>query len=443
MGIVRRWIAPQERHQPWAEWARQHHRRLDDTTSVDEFVERYGDARIIMLGEATHGTAEFYEWRRWLSQRLIDEKGFSFLCVEGDWPDCYAVNRYVKHFRDAGVSAYNVLHDFKRWPAWMWANLEVVRLAEWLRVRNDAVPMHDRVGFYGLDVYSLWDSLDVVVDYLRKHVPERLEAARRAVACFEPYGHDIQAYARATALVPRSCEREVTALLSEVRGSREAFADGAEGFFDAEQNALIARNAEHYYRAMVRGGPQSWNVRDTHMMETLERLLAFHGPDSKAIVWAHNTHVGDARATDMAQSDMVNLGQLARERFGADDVALIGFGTHHGSVIAGDEWGAPMRRMTVPEARRGSFEDAFAGLPPALMFLEPARDEPELLEALGHRAIGVVYRPRWESPYQYVPTVLPLRYDAFIHVPVTSALHPLHLPPRPDEELPETYPFGE
>lgn len=427
----------------WLGWAHRNHHSLEDAQTLDALVDRYGDARVVMLGEATHGTSEFYEWRHRISQRLIEDKGFSFICVEGDWPDCYAINRYVKNFQSAGASAHNVLYDFKRWPTWMWANHEILGLVDWLRARNDDFPADQRTGFYGLDVYSLWDSLEAVHHYLEHHAPQSTGAAQRAFECFEPYGQDIQAYARATALVPTTCEQEVVELLSEVRRSRDVAQDGNESHFDAEQNALTARNAEHYYRTMVRGGAQSWNIRDHHMMETLERLLAFHGPGAKAIVWAHNTHVGDARATDMARSSMVNIGQLARERFAPEEVALVGFGTDRGTVIAGDEWGAPMRRMTLPKAQPGSFEDEFGSLPPALFFVEEAREKAELLAPRGHRAVGVVYRPQWESRHQYVPTVLPLRYDAFLNIPVTAALSPLHLPPHRDHELPETYPFGE
>ena len=300
----------------------------------------------------------YYRWRARISQRLIREKGFSFIAVEGDWPDCYRVNRYVKGLPDSGADAREVLHAFDRWPTWMWANEEVVELAEWLRGYNDGQAEDRKVGFFGLDVYSLWESLYAVLGYLRKADPSALPAARRAFRCFQPFGEDVQAYARATAMVPTSCEDEVIDLLEELRRREPRYRDdGSEEYFAAEQNALVVKGAEAYYRAMVRGGPESWNIRDRHMTETLERLMRHHGPDARAIVWEHNTHIGDARATDMADDGMVNVGQLVRERHAGEGVVLVGFGSYRGSVIAGDEWEAPMESMRVPPGREGSWED--------------------------------------------------------------------------------------
>jgi erythromycin esterase-like protein len=219
-------------------------------------LERIGDAQYVLLGEASHGTSEYYQWRAEISQRLIRDKGFSFIAVEGDWPDCYRVNRYAKGFHDSGSDAREVLEAFVRWPTWMWANEEVVNLAEWLRRHNNGLPEHRKVGFYGLDVYSLWDSLYAILGYLRKSDPSLLPAARRALICFQPYGEDVQQYARATAVVPTSCEDEVIDLLRALRAQERRYVDGREEFFTAEQNALVVKNAEAYYRAMVRGGPE-------------------------------------------------------------------------------------------------------------------------------------------------------------------------------------------
>jgi erythromycin esterase-like protein len=357
------------------------------------------------------------------------------------------VNRFVKGAADAGATAEEVLHAFARWPSWMWANREVVALAEWLREHNDRVAAEQRVGFYGLDVYSLWESMTAVVEYLQQVDPELARAASRAYTCFEPYEEDVQAYARATALVPTSCEREAVAVLRALRGkAREYRDDGRDAYFDAEQNALVAQNAELYYRTMVRGGPASWNVRDTHMVETLERLMAHHGAGARAIVWEHNTHVGDARFTNMAQAGMVNVGQLVRERHGGEGVALVGFGTHRGTVIAGEEWGAPMQRMRVPEARTGSLEDVLhrAARGDLLLLFDGSDDGgiAGLDEVRGHRAIGVVYDPDAERWGNYVPTVVPHRYDAFLFIDETRGVEPLHMPVLVDGEAPETYPSG-
>ena len=418
---------------------------LREVEGLDPLLERIGDAQCVLLGEASHGTSEYYTWRSRISQRLIREKGFSFIAVEGDWPDCYEVNRYVKRYPDSGKGAREVLKTFDRWPTWMWANEEMVELTEWLRQHNDGLPEEEKVGVYGLDVYSLWESMEAVIRYLERIDAEAVEAARRAYRCFEPYGEDVREYARATAFVPTSCEDEVVEMLSELRNRLPEYRDDPESRFSAEQNALVVRGAERYYRAMVRGGSSSWNVRDRHMVETLERLMRHHGPDAKAIVWEHNTHIGDARATDMAEAGMVNVGQLVREQRGAEDVVLVGFGSYRGSVIAGAEWGAPMERMPVPPAREGSWEDILhrAGKEDKLLVFSEAEDEDRLLERRAHRAIGVVYAPAYERHGNYVPTVLPRRYDAFLYVDETQALHPLHMRTRKNGEPPETFPSGE
>lgn len=417
---------------------------LRDDASLDPLMERIGAARVVLLGEASHGTREFYTWRDRVTRRLVREKGFRFVAVEGDWPDCFRVNRYVKGLPQSGRSARDVLHGFERWPTWMWANEEVVALAEWMREHNDGVEAARRVGFYGLDVYSLYDSMEAVIRYLDAVDPAAAARARDAYGCFDPYEGDVEEYAMATLVVPSSCEEEALRMLNELRAGRAgAGGDDPEAHFDAEQNALVAANAEKYYRAMIRGGGASWNVRDRHMTETLERLLRFHGPDAKAVVWEHNTHVGDARATDMARAGMVNVGQLARERWGGD-VVIAGFSSHRGSVIAGRQWGAEMERMAVPAAREGSWEDVLhAACGGDRLLLTDAIDTaPGALEPRGHRAIGVVYHPARERQGNYVPTVLPYRYDAVLYVDESTALSPLHQRARRDGEPPETFPSG-
>jgi erythromycin esterase-like protein len=413
---------------------------LKDPDDLDGLLGRVGDARVVMLGEASHGTHEYYTWRAAITARLIDEKGFSFVAVEGDWPDCARVDRSVRCFPDAPPDPQAALRAFERWPTWMWANDEVVDFCRWLRDRNVGLDAPDRAGFYGLDVYSLWESLREILTYLRENDPAQVPAALAAYRCFEPYVESGQRYALATRFVPTSCEPEVLDLLVGLR--QRAAADG-EGPFGAWQNAEVVAGAERYYRTMMRGGRESWNVRDQHMDETLHRLLEHHGPTSKAVVWAHNTHVGDARATDMADVGEVNIGQLARERFGDDQVVLVGFGSHHGTVVAGEAWGAQMQVMAVPPARRHSLEDVLhAAAPPQAMFLFPPDDRPEVLtEELDHRAIGVVYHPDRERSGNYVPTVLGDRYDAFCWFDESKALHPLHRHLGIVAE-PETYPSG-
>jgi erythromycin esterase len=417
---------------------------LASDADLDPLFDRIGDARLVLLGEASHGTSEYYTWRHRISERLIHEKGFNFIAVEGDWPDCYQVNRYVRGLEGADTPR-DVLKVFERWPTWMWANEEVAALVRTLEVTNDALPPAERVGFYGLDVYSLWDSLHAVLGYTRRYSPDALPKVREAYRCFEPF-EDIEEYARAATWGLDGCEDKVAEMLATLRSRRPLDAhDDPEAAFDAEQNALVIQNAESYYRIMMRGGGESWNVRDRHMAETLDRLLDRHGPQAKAIVWEHNTHVGDARATDMARAGMVNVGQLTRERYAREDVVIVGFGSYRGSVIAGERWDAPWESMAVPEAREGSWEDlmhrAFRGEDQLLLF-DPRDANPALHERRGHRAIGVVYHPEYESG-NYVPTDLASRYDAFLYLDETHALHPLHISPRaqPHEE-PETYPTG-
>lgn len=422
-------------------------RPLEGPAHLDPLIEAIGDAKYVLLGEATHGTSEFYTWRTEITRQLITQKHFSFVAVEGDWPDCYRVNRFVKGGEDK--SAEDVLHAFARWPTWMWANREVAELVRWLRARNERMLDDRKIGFYGLDVYSLWESMHAVIEYLQRVDPDAVAAARRAYSCFEPYNEDAQEYARATALVPTSCQAEAVAALVALRSKAAEYKEEGdlEAYFAAEQNALIAKNAELYYRTMVRGGPTSWNVRDHHMMETLDRLMQHHGPYAKAIVWEHNTHVGDARFTDMARAGMVNVGQLARQSHEKEGVWLVGFGTFKGTVIAAREWGAEMEKMRVPDARAGSYEAAMhqaVGRDSLFIF----RDEDEeatlrLREPRGNRAIGVVYDPRTEHWGNYVPTILPHRYDAFIHIEESKAVDPLHMIAELDGEVPETYPTGQ
>jgi erythromycin esterase len=425
---------------------------LTDPGDFDVLLDRVGAARVVMLGEASHGTHEFYRWRAAITRRLVEERGFSFVAVEGDWPDCDRVDRSVRGTAGAPDDPRAALAAFERWPTWMWANEEVADFCRWLRTHNASVDPAARVGFHGLDVYSLWESLREILTYLREHEPAQVPAVLAAYRCFEPFSEDAQAYALATRFVPSSCENEVVDLLIRLREG--ASADGA-ARFGVWQNAEVVAGAERYYRAMVRGGRESWNVRDRHMDDTLDRLLRHYGSQdgshhgsqegtgAKAVVWAHNTHVGDARATDMADSGEVNIGQLARQRYGADQVVLVGFGTHRGTVIAGNAWGAPTELMPVPPARRGSLEDVLhTAAPPQALFVFPRHDRPDLLtDELDHRAIGVVYDPEREHWGNYVPTVLGERYDAFCWFDESHGVRPL-LNRTIDVFEPETFPSG-
>jgi len=416
---------------------------LKDPKDLDPLLERIGDSRYVLLGEASHGTHEYYTWRTHITRRLILEKGFSFVAVEGDWPDCYRLNRYIKCYPEAGKDAKSVLKNFNRWPTWMWANWEIVALAEWMRDHNAKLPLNKRAGFYGLDVYSLWESLDSIQEYLKKTDPLLLREAKKVLDCFQPYERDEGiAYAQDASLSHFSCEDEVVNLLTELRKKMAQYNTDHEAVFSAEQNALVAVNAEYYYRAMVKGGAATWNIRDMHMMETLDRLMGFHGEKSKVVVWEHNTHIGDARATDMKKQGMVNVGQLTFEQHQSEGVVRVGFGSYSGSVIAGREWGDKMQSLEVPPAREGSWEQVLhESIGDNALFLMKDVEKINFFQPVPHRAIGVVYNPEVERWGNYVPSILPQRYEAFIYIDESQALHPLHI--KPDgHQMPETYPWG-
>lgn len=423
---------------------REYKHEFRGTEDLEALAERFADCKVVMLGEASHGTHEYYTWRARLTRILMEKHGFDFMAVEGDWPACYHVNRHVKNYEDAGADIYEVLQQFNRWPSWMWANWEINEFATWLRDYNKGHSVEHRKGFYGLDVYSLWESLDAIVEYLEREDPAALATARKAMRCFEPHrDHDGQRYAYSTYLVPEGCQREVVTMLQEIRNKITHYNTDREHVFSTEQNAYIARNAEEYYRMMMRGGGSTWNLRDRHMMETLNRLFTFHGENSKAIVWAHNTHIGDASFTDMTDDGLFNIGELAREEFGREEVALIGFGSYSGTVMAGKDWGARAETMELPRGRAGSWEEICHKAGENFYILSEALvNIPEFQNRIPHRAVGVVYHPSREKYGNYVPTVIPERYDAFVFFNRTRALHAIPVGKMQEREVPDTYPFG-
>lgn len=414
--------------------------KISDAADLDPLMQEIGDARFVLLGEASHGTHEYYTWRAKITKRLITEKKFSMIAVEGDWPDCYRLNRYIKGYPGAGESAKEVLHAFNRWPTWMWANWEIVALSEWLRKHNKDLPANKKTGFYGLDVYSLWESMEAIVKYLEKTDPAALKSVQKAMDCFEPYNvREGFSYAERNYGLTESCTKEVQNLLAEIRKKMPLYDSDHEAVFSAEQNALVAVNAEKYYQVMLRGGEASWNIRDRHMTETIDRLMNFHGAESKIIVWEHNTHIGDARATDMKRAGLVNVGQLVKEAHEKEGVVRVGFGSYSGTVAAAYHWGSEMRKMKIPDARTGSWE-YFLHKSGGGNKLLLSKDIKELTTAIGHRAIGVVYDPDFEFG-NYVPSIIPQRYEAFIFLDKTQAIHSLHIEPD-GLQMPETYPWG-
>lgn len=416
---------------------------LKSERDLDPLMERIGDAKYVLLGEASHGTHEYYTTRSLISIRLIEEKGFNFIAVEGDWPACFEINRFVKGYSEADLKTVDVLKNFHRWPSWMWANWEIAALIEWMRDHNRNKPSGEKVGFYGLDVYSLWESLEKLLQYLERTDKEAAELAKKAFTCFEPYSREGQEYARALMKWTESCKDEVVDLLKSIQAKALNYNQDPEATLNAEQNAFVAANAEMYYRSMIGVNRDSWNIRDRHMADTLNRLMKHHGPDAKTIVWEHNTHIGDARATDMSRDKMINVGQVVREEHEQDGVVLVGFGSYKGTVIAGSNWGAPMQIMNVPPAREGSIEEILhsEGASNRLLIFNRENRNERWSETYPHRAIGVVYHPTLEKHGNYVPSVIAERYDAFIFLDETKALHPLQI--KADEyKVPETFPFG-
>jgi erythromycin esterase-like protein len=425
-----------------------------DPNDYDKLLELIGNARFVLLGEATHGTHEFYSERATITKRLIAEKGFSILAMEADWPDSARVHRYVRGLAGAteDTNADEALSGFRRFPTWMWRNTVVVEFVERLRGFNKNIdPKRAPVGFYGMDLYSLHASIDAVLQYLDKADPEAVRRARLRYSCFDHFSRKPQEYGYATTVgAIESCEKAAVEQLVELQQKATEFLsrDGevaAEEFFFAEQNARLVKDAEQYYRAMFRGRASSWNLRDRHMVETLENLVAhLNGSrQPKAIVWAHNSHLGDARATEMSHYGEVNVGQLVRERFGKDAV-LIGFTTHHGTVTAASDWGAPAERKNVRPALRGSYEELFheTGLPRFWIDLRGAGQIGVLQQRRIERAIGVIYRPESERLSHYFHARLPEQFDAVIHIDETRAVEPLERTSIWEEgELPQTYPF--
>ena len=426
------------------------------TSDYDPLMQLIGDARFVLLGEATHGTHEFYWARAEITKRLITEKGFVAVAVEADWPDAYRVNRYVRGLND-DPTARDALAGFKRFPIWMWRNTDVLDFIEWLRAHNTGLPPDARkTGFYGLDLYSLHASIEAVISYLEKVDPEAAKRARYRYSCFGHYGEDAQAYGYAAGFnLSKSCEDEVVAQLIELQQHTTDFAkrDGRvaeDEFFYAEQNARLAKDAEEYYRTMFSGRVSSWNLRDRHMTETLEALVAHldrEGGGTKVVVWAHNSHVGDARATSMGSEGELNIGQLVRERHGRETV-LVGFSTYTGTVTAASDWGAPLERKRVRPALPGSYEALFhqVGLS---NFLLPSPNDSQAANALRgprlERAIGVIYLPRTERVSHYFHARLPEQFDAVLHFDETRAVEPLDRTTQwevGETEIPETYPWA-
>lgn len=421
----------------------EHFARID-RVKLDSLLERIGDSRVVLLGEASHGTAEFYEMRARITQELIEKKGFTIIAVEADWPDAAHLDHYIH-----GTEPDPLLESkpFSRFPTWMWANHSVLEFSHWLKAHNEIISSPDKqVGFYGLDLYSLFSSIEAVLSFLEKVDPETAEVARVRYGCLMPWADDPSMYARVTMTNQfRECEGEVVSTLQELLRKRMEYsmADG-EQFFNAEQNARLVTNAERYYRTMYYAENNSWNQRDQHMFDTLQSVLAFRGPQSKAVIWAHNSHIGDARATQMSARGELNIGQLARQAYG-DKAYNIGFGTDHGTVAAASEWGGPMEIKQVRPSHIDSYERVCHEVSTDNFFLplrQPLREitRSKLLAERLERAIGVIYRPDTELQSHYFYASLPNQFDEYIWFDETRALEPLTRETMVG--MPDTFPFG-
>jgi protein-L-isoaspartate(D-aspartate) O-methyltransferase len=412
----------------------------DEDAHFAEWFDRFADRRVVLLGEASHGTHEFYAARAAITRRFIERHGFTIVAVEADWPDAAAIDRYIRH-RGHRPGAQR---PFDRFPTWMWRNTVIDRLIHDLRALNSARGTDEMAGFYGLDIYNMSGSIEAVLAYLDEHDPEAAAVARERYGCLTPWQANPATYGRAALSVGYAqCEQQVIAQCKDLL--ERALEDG-EGVFGAAMNARLIASAEKYYRIMYYGGAESWNLRDGHMAETLEHLLEQGGPNSKALVWAHNSHIGDARATEMgAVRGEHNIGQLVRERWGRE-AALIGFGTHTGTVTAADDWDSPRKEKRVVPSRADSYERQChdSGVERFLLDLAEGKHEAlrrRLAEPRLERFIGVIYRPETERWSHYSEAVLPEQFDAFVWFDETRALQALG-PPEPDHGLPETYPFG-
>lgn len=401
---------------------------LENESNLDQLIQTAGNKTLVMLGEASHGTHEYYLWRDKISRQLIKNHNFNFIAVEGDFASLYQLNKYVKNMEGAESSAREVLLKLDRWPTWMWANEEVVELAEWLKNHNDSLPQGEKIGFYGMDVYDEWHSKKMVLEILEKTDNTSFNFVKTNYDCFHPYKGESWQYAHAVKAGKKDCATATKNVVDYIRHNRQrlkSLTDDA--YFYLLQNAIVVHNAEEFYRESIASKEsESWNSRVFHMHETIADLLSLYGSNSKGIVWAHNTHIGDASYTNMRNFGEKNIGQLGREQLGNDNVFLIGFTTYKGEVMAARSWGSQMEKMKIPKAIPKSLESKLNKIGPESLYVIIDEDDrkKESLKVMGNRAVGVVYNPE-KDRRQFVPTLAPLRYDAILFFRNTTALKPL------------------
>ncbi len=406
-------------------WLEKIARPLEKPKNLDELTVAMRDRRLVLLGESTHGTHEYYTWRDQITRRLVADAGFRFVLVEGDWASLHELNRYVKHLPGAPATAREALAAQQRWPQWLWANEETLALAGWLREWNGKQEPENRVGFHGMDVYGPWGSADLVSGFLETHLPDAAPRVARKLAPMQAHRDDIGGYVRGHYAGEAEVMKDFAGLLEMVRETRDAEGVDSVEWFAAKQAVHVVKGAHRHFMGMAEQGPQSWNRRAEHMHQTALRLLERHGAGSRGIVWAHNTHIGDACATAMGMRGEVNIGHLARESLGHEEVFALGFATHRGRVIAGRSWEGPREEMEIPPGAPGSLEALLnTRFPEGALFFTAEAPSSARIDNIPHRAIGVVYHPENEAG-NYVPTRPVARYDALLFLPETTALKPL------------------
>lgn len=430
---------------PWAYTAedllKQYH-PLNNSHDLNPLLDRIGDSRIVLLGGAFHGAHEFYTWRSAITKRLVAEKGFTLIAVEGEWPDCYRINRFIKGDDSEGDEARVVLSNFNRWPSWMWANWEMAAFVEWLRRYNSPLSIQKKIGLYGMDIYGIHEALESAIDMLKETDPENARNCKEALKTFVPYEEE-SADKSEIKFVSKSCEGHVFRLLKQITDKRKLYSNDPEAELHSSRIEALITHAETYYKTLMSSDRlESWNIRDKHMMDTLDALLDFHGRFSKLVIWGHSTHLEDGRATPMYRDGMINLGQLLKEKYSAQGVISVGMGSYRGTVAAAKDWGGPVEVTNVPPAKQDSVEDALhrESAENKLLILGNDLIRKHFGRILGQRAIGVVYDPLRDKA-SYIPTVLASAYDAYLYLDTVSALHPLGVTPDV-HQIPETYPFA-
>lgn len=414
---------------------------LANTQDLDTLIKLAGNARIVVLGEASHGTSEYYQWRAAITKRLIEEKGFNCVAVEGEWADCYRVNAFVKGPSADTSATIAVLQQFGRWPTWMWANHEMVPFISWLNHFNQPKALRQKVGFYGLDLYCVRESINELLAHAMEYDSSIRNAIVRAYNCLDPYGTDAMDYARGIIRKEKGCGNEAGHLWGVFK-NHYSQAHRTEEDFAREQYALVVEDGERYFHNIT-SGAAAWNLRENHMYTTIRRLLDFYGPSSRIIVWAHNTHTGDARSSTMSTRHKISLGQILRQAYGDNNVFLVGIGSYSGSVLCGKTWGDTMRLVTLPPARPASWEDLLhTQYGTNRIILSNAMQTDRALNGYYYtRAVGAIYQPTTDAYSSYTASIMARRYDAFIYLDKTTALHPLPVTTE-RKQVPFTYPTG-